>query len=183
MTCLDRAPERSHAPLPIRHTFIGPTSRKDFNMRSSVLAVSVCALLAVGSTGCDNENEEEFRAALSGANEVPPTGSAATGTATFEREDTRVQFKVEVNNLTAVTMAHIHSGAAGTNGPIRVNLFLGPTTGAVNGTLAEASFTATEVLGITYDALLAEMRAGNAYVNVHSVAFPTGEIRGQVQLD
>jgi hypothetical protein len=157
-------------------------NKGEFPMRRSFFAVSICLLLSLGSTGCDDEDQESFVATLSGANEVPPTGSAATGTATLERDGTQVAFTVTVNGLTAVTMAHIHSGATGVNGPIRVNLFLGPVTGTVNGELAKGTFSTTDVQTISFDALLAELRAGTAYVNVHTTAFPTGEIRGQVQL-
>jgi hypothetical protein len=153
-------------------------------MRRSTLAVSLCLVLALGFAGCDNdEDTEKFIAALTGASEVPPTGSTGTGSATFELDGTTVTFDLQVNGITGVTAAHIHSGAAGVNGPIRVNLFLGPTTGAQNGRLVQGSFTASDVQVLSFDAILAEMRAGTAYVNVHSVAFPTGEIRGQVQLD
>jgi hypothetical protein len=154
-------------------------------MRRSFLAVSTCLLLTLGLSGCDDEDEddqESFIATLSGANEVPPSGSTATGTATIERDGDEVDFTVTVNGLTAVTMAHIHSGAAGVNGPIRVNLFLGPTTGTVNGQLVSGTFTATDVQTISFDVLLNELRTGAAYVNVHTTAFPAGEIRGQTAL-
>jgi len=152
-------------------------------MRRSSLAVSLCFLLAFGFTGCGNdEDTEDFAVTLAGASEVPPTGSAASGSATFKRDGNTVKFDVQVSGITAVIMAHIHSGAAGANGPIRVNLFLGPTTGALNGRLVEGTFTTSDVMTLSFDALLAEMRAGTAYVNVHTTAFPTGEIRGQVQL-
>jgi hypothetical protein len=54
-----------------------------------------------------------------------------------------------------------------------------------NGTLAEGTFTAANLVGplagATLADLLAEMEAGNSYVNVHTLAFPPGEIRGQVR--
>jgi hypothetical protein len=152
-------------------------------MRRSALAGSLCLLLALGLAGCDDEADaEKFSATLSSANEVPSNPSTATGSATFEIEGTNVRFDLNVSGVTAVTMAHIHSGAAGANGPIRVNLFTGPTTGALTGTLASGTFTAADVQTITFDALLAELRAGTAYVNVHTTAQPAGEIRGQVAL-
>jgi hypothetical protein len=46
--------------------------------------------------------------------------------------------------------------------------------------LAEGTFTAADVSGISYADLLAAIRAGNAYVNVHTTLFPGGEIRGQL---
>lgn len=152
-------------------------------MRRSTLAASLCLLLALGLAACNDEDDaEEFTATLSGANEVPANASAATGSATFEVDGTNVRFQLNVSGINAVTMAHIHSGAAGVNGPIRVNLFTGPTTGSMTGTLASGNFTASDVQTITFDALLMEMRAGTAYVNVHTTALPAGEIRGQVRL-
>jgi hypothetical protein len=140
--------------------------------------------LALGLAGCnDDDNTESFSATLAASNEVPPTTSNGSGSATFTVDGTTVRYEVRANSLNAVTAAHIHSGVAGVNGPVRVTLFAGPTTGAQNGTLSQGTFTASDVSGITFDALLAEMRAGTAYVNVHTTTFPGGEIRSQVRLD
>jgi hypothetical protein len=148
--------------------------------RSSILAALVaCAVL---SGACDDSSDQtRFGASLSGANEVPQRPTSASGSASFVLDEDTVFFTVGVQGINQVTMAHIHSGAAGTNGPVRVDLFLGPTTGAVNGTLAESTFTAANVRGVTFEALLEEMRTGNAYVNVHTTQFPSGEVRGQLQ--
>jgi hypothetical protein len=152
-----------------------------------------CAALAVAlgltGVGCDDATEgvELFRATLSSANEVPPNPSAATGSAGFQVEGDVVSFSVEAHGISNVTGAHIHSGAAGVNGSIRAFLFPGgvafTTTPvpSVNGILMQGSFTSSQVTGITYAQLLSEMRAGTAYVNVHTTARPGGEIRGQVQ--
>jgi hypothetical protein len=68
-----------------------------------------------------------------------------------------------------VIAAHIHRGAAGTNGPIVVP-FVAPTTGMSQGCVSVA------------DALLNEIRSdpGGFYVNVLTTAHPGGEIRGQL---
>jgi hypothetical protein len=61
-----------------------------------------------------------------------------------------------------------------------------------NGVLAEGTITAANVIprpdspacpgGVAnFDDLIAKMRSGDAYVNVHTVAFPAGEIRGQLK--
>ena len=128
-----------------------------------------------------------FTADLSGKNPVPPNSSTATGQATFtlSSDATSMTFELTVDNLTDVTAAHIHMGAAGAEGPIVVPLFTGPAkTGAFTGVLAQGTLTAADfagdLQGKTMADLLALIEASNAYVNVHTKAFPGGEIRGQI---
>lgn len=52
----------------------------------------------------------------------------------------------------------------------------------VNGILVQGTLTAADARGISFEQLLDEMRAGNAYVNVHTTQYPAGEIRGQTRL-
>ena len=58
---------------------------------------------------------------------------------------------------------------------------VGPGATRFDGQFYEGSFEASDVTGITYDELLAGFRAGTVYGNVHTTAFPGGEMRGQVQ--
>jgi hypothetical protein len=160
-------------------------------MRASVKVAGALALVVgLAGVGCNDATDglEVFRADLSAANENPARNSAATGAAGFTFDGTTVRYSVEVDDLNRTFMGHIHSGNATTNGPVRVWLF--PVGGNAPGpevsvtdkrVLAEGSFTAANVTGISFDALIAEMRAGNCYVNFHSTTFPAGEIRGQVR--
>ena len=149
--------------------------------RAALLAVLLAA--ATGGISCNSDDEVTlFEATLGPENEVPPRQRGASGVSRMTFDGTTVTFIVVVANLNNVTLSHIHSGAAGTNGPVRVDFFLGPVTSIQQGTLAQGSFTAADVRGIEFGALLDEMRAGNAYVNVHSQQFPAGEIRGQTRL-
>lgn len=132
--------------------------------------------------GIKKVGEITYSAAMNGAQEVPPVTTDATGKATFTQRDSTVSFKIDLSSISGVIAAHIHSGPTGVNGPIRVFLFSG-TTGSVNGTLVQGSFTAADVTGITFDDLINEMRTGNAYVNVHTTTNSGGEVRGQIQLE
>jgi hypothetical protein len=154
-------------------------------MRRSAFIAPICLLLALLGPGCgDNDDQDTFSAApLAGSNEVPARTTAAAGTASFTAEGTTVRFSVELSSISGVTMAHVHSGAAGTNGPIRVALYTGPVTGSVSGRLVEGTFTDADVTGIGFNELLNEMRNGMAYVNVHTTAFPDGEVRAQVRIE
>jgi hypothetical protein len=121
----------------------------------------------------DNGNglkPNELTISMSGEQEVPPvaTGALGTGSMTLEPLSRNITGSVVLNGMTA-TVAHIHIGEVGVNGPIIVNLTeTSPGTWAVpaGSTLTEAQATA--------------FANGGLYVNAHNVANPNGEIRGQI---
>lgn len=106
---------------------------------------------------------------LSGAQEVPPNNSGAKGSGEIAvMPDGMVSGSITVSGMTP-TAAHIHDGASTVNGPVIIKLDRTANGFAVP---AGAKFT---------DEQLAKFKAGNTYVNVHSEAFPPGEIRGQLK--
>ena len=134
----------------------------------------------------------DFYAVLTGASEVPPVQTNASGEADLdvEIEDGQrvVDYDIFVNNIDRVTQAHIHQGNSSENGPIIVPLFNASTpTGPVTGQLAEGQFTSANFVGPLQggqlDDLIALMQNGTAYVNVHTEQNSDGEIRGTVQID
>lgn len=158
-------------------------------MQRRIGAVAVVAL-AAGIFGCSkaSDNSEIFVADLSGNNEVPAVGTAASGTCGLQVEGQRVLFSVETHNLSNVVGAHIHVGPSGVNGPIRVVFIPFPGSPAAllttpiaspGSVLTSGSFGPSEVAVLSYDQLLSEIRSGNAYCNIHTTAFRSGEIRGQ----
>jgi hypothetical protein len=160
-------------------------------MRQLTVVLALGVAVAAGGVGCDQPAEDAgiFVADLTGAGEVPPRSTGAVGKAGFYVDGNTVDYTIEVHGITSITGAHIHSGAAGSNGSIRIALYPGPgtnfaptATGAVDGVLISGSFDASQVTGISYDELLDQMRAGTAYTNVHTTQYPGGEIRGQVRL-
>ncbi len=150
--------------------------------RAALMAVLLAATLGV-SCGSD-ENLTFFDAALSPANEVPARTSDASGTARFTFDGTTVTFIVLASNLNNYTMGRSHSGAAGVNGSVRVFLLQvqNPARSITQGTIAEGSFTAANMVNYDFNTLIQEMRAGTAYVNFHTTLYPGGEIRGQTRL-
>jgi uncharacterized repeat protein (TIGR01451 family) len=109
-----------------------------------------------------------FVATLTGAQEVPPTNSSATGTATLllSPDETTARVSVSFSGLSsAQTDAHIHGPAAvGVSGPVLFPLPLGQVNDF------QISLTSNQVQ---------DLKNGLLYVNVHSSNFTTGEIRGQ----
>lgn len=133
-----------------------------------------------------------FTAALSGANEVPANDSDARGQAVFQlsQDGTEVSYRLIVANLQNVTMAHIHVGEAGVNGPVVAWLYpSGPPPqlieGRSSGVLATGVITEASLVGQLANeplsALVDRMRDATVYVNVHTSQYPPGEIRGQIQ--
>ena len=153
--------------------------------RFTHLAAGLCLMLGLAGIACDDNNGDRSTFAapsLSGANEVPPTGSTAVGSASFDVQGGTVTYTLELHGITNVTAAHIHLGAVAGNGPVAVNLFTGPTTGPVDGVLVQSTFSAADIQGgLSLESLLDQMRNNITYVNVHTTAFPDGEIRGQIQ--
>lgn len=116
---------------------------------------------------------ETFYAYLSGAQEVPAAATTATGYARVVLNESAgtISFTVVFNGLTSAQQAsHIHAPAAiGANAPVAINFgAVGGTSGTISGT---AAITPTQI---------AQLRAHQGYVNVHSLNFPGGEIRGQL---
>jgi len=129
-----------------------------------------------------------FVAHLSGGQEVPPAVTGGQGQAIFKLspDGLSLSYKLIVANIADVTQSHIHLAPAGVNGPVVAFLFgFVPGGVTVNGILAEGTITAANLVGPLagqpLSALLEEMNNGGAYVNVHTLSYPGGEIRGQIQ--
>lgn len=129
-----------------------------------------------------------FFARLTGREEVPPVRTDAFGLAQFRfnNDFTRLRFKLVVNDIEKLTVAHIHLGMRGENGPVVVFLF-GPVTrgisvdrGVVTGIITESDLVGP-LQGMSLLELAREMEAGNTYVNAHTENHPNGEIRGQIK--
>ncbi|MEJ2672831.1 MAG: CHRD domain-containing protein [Deltaproteobacteria bacterium] len=135
---------------------------------------------------------QSFTAQLSGAQEVPPVKSKATGQAEFHltQDGKALHYKITVTDLDNVTMAHIHLGKPGKNGPIAVWLYpvTGPPPalkpGKFTGILAKGAFTAKSLAGPLkgkpLKSLIEAMKNSRAYVNIHTTAHPEGELRGKI---
>lgn len=156
-----------------------------------IAAVLVTFLMLAGFARSVKAQPIGFGANLSGSNEVPAVATVAAGMADFQLspDGTSLSFTLSVSNLSDITQSHIHLAAAGVNGTVVVWLFPSapPATlipGMFSGLLAQGTITAVNLTGLLagqpLSALVDAINAGNAYVNVHSVAHPGGEIRGQI---
>ncbi len=140
-------------------------------------AVAVAGSCSDDSTGIP-AGLEIFTATLNGANEAPtPVTTTATGHATVTiLGDSLVSWEVIIDSpIDSIIAGHIHRRAADSvAGNVRID-FTPPPTGA--------GFTGTATIGSSApadpaDSIFDIIRAGRAYVNIHTKAHTGGEIRG-----
>lgn len=124
---------------------------------------------------------------LCGAQEVPAVATEGEGTFKYTlNSDGTLNYVLSAKNMNAnVTQAHIHRNICGANGPVVAFLF-GFVAGGVHvdGEFASGTLTDADLIGPLTGSTIADLcaliQAGNAYINVHTVNHPGGEIRGQL---
>jgi hypothetical protein len=135
-----------------------------FNLPVVILVASVLA----GGAGIASAGD--IKVNLSGDQEVPPVKTSASGNGTITVEDDKsIKGKITTSDIKGMG-AHIHEGAAGKNGPDIITLK--KTSDNEWSVPDDAKLTDAQ-----YDAF----KAGHLYVNVHSDAHKSGEIRGQLK--
>ena len=168
-------------------------------MRRLGLSIAVVALLTA-SVAALGQGFKRINELLTGYEETPAAISTTGNgqfTARISNDETHIDWELSYSDLQgAVQQSHIHFGAKGTTGGITVflctNLGNGPVgtqpcpapPATISGTITAADVTnLANERGISageFDELLAAIRAGVTYVNVHSTRWPGGEIRSQI---
>jgi CHRD domain len=137
-------------------------------LQSGLAALACAAVLVIASPSM--AAMMNFKASLSGKNEVPPNAVTATGsvTATYDSASKKLTWKGSYSGLSGpATAAHFHGPApAGKNAGVMVPI-------NPHGPSFEGSATLT-------DAQAGALMSGQLYVNIHSAANKAGEIRGQL---
>ncbi|NNF34195.1 MAG: CHRD domain-containing protein [Saprospiraceae bacterium] len=134
--------------------------------------IFTCLLLTISF--CISAQIYNLSGTLSGANEVPPNPSMGTGsiTGTYDQGTGMISIDVTYSGLTGLgTVSHIHGPApAGVNAGVIIPLNLVPGSNS-------GSYLTTVAFPVMQEAALL---AGNTYVNLHSDAYPGGELRSQI---
>lgn len=164
--------------------------------RSVVLAVAVLAAgLLVASLASATDGKKNLKAdELTGYQENPDVSSTGTGSfhATIDDDAQTITYELSYSAIEGgdALFAHIHFGKRAVNGGVSAFLCGGgdkpacpATDGTVSGVIDAADIIGPAGQGIeagSFDELVAAMRAGHTYVNVHSPRWPGGEIRAQI---
>lgn len=143
------------------------------SFRSSlIIATAVAALLVTGCGSMEKMGigKKSSTTELSGAQEVPAVSTKASGKSTIKvADDKTVSGSVTVDDMTP-TAAHIHQGTVGVSGPVII-----PLTKT-----SEKTFSVPSNTKLT-DTQYSAYKSGGLYVNVHSAAYPGGEVRAQMK--
>ena len=138
----------------------------------NLLKILTLTIFLTSIVSCTDDNKLNtdvvYKATLDGASEYTSNNSAAKGIATLTFNKATKTFKITVeHSVVSPTMGHIHRGAFKLNGPVVFPF-------------------STLVSPITYTSPIltaeqeADLDAGLYYVNLHTAAFPGGEIRGNL---
>ncbi len=150
-------------------------------LRFLLKAVAVVATAVAGSVSA--QAQTSFVSFLNGAQEVatPPvvTPAFGNGTVMMNAAQTQITINLRFEGLLAgVTVAHIHNGAVGVNGPVILDIF--PLID-----FSARTFTSGTIFSRILDVTPAQasvLLAGNGYFNIHTSRHPGGEIRGQINV-
>ena len=137
----------------------------------SLFASTLFAVAAAGfAVGTAHSEMISLSAELSGANEVPPNDSAASGMAeaTLDTETRMLSFSIEYEGLSGAAIgAHIH-GPVGASGNAGIMVPFSSTQSPIEGSAELSASQMSDVLD------------GLTYVNIHTQKHPGGELRGQL---
>ena len=168
--------------------------------RPRLLAILAgCTMVAAATTAADGDLF--FGAKLQGDNETPTISTSGNGTfkATANTLNGTIEYEVSYSDLQGtLTQAHIHIGQQHTAGGVVLFFCTNlappanvpapqpcpPSPATVKGVLTAADVIPVVGQGIgagEIDEIIANIKNGNAYANVHTNLFPAGEIRGQIQ--
>jgi len=178
-------------------------------MRAFGLAILAASLVATGLAAQKHSNVSHVSAALEGHHEVPAVlspNAEGTFTAVIDDDAQTIHYELTFTGLQSpVTQSHIHIAQPDVNGSIVVWFCqtagvpdpVNPATqqcpvngGTIVGTIVPSDIRAQATQGLPaalspsdkFDRVVAAIRSGNAYANVHTVQSPGGEIRGQIQV-
>ena len=126
-----------------------------------------------------------YASELRPANEVPANASTSFGSSlvTLDLINNTIAWEADGSGIATATLSHIHRGSSSVSGPVIINFALSPAAipgGRTNGSAAIAAQQNANFLPSDLVALGSASTAIGYYVNIHSSAFPGGEMRGQL---
>lgn len=167
-------------------------------MRKTLITAATAAVaLGIGSVAV--AGGFQYRTTATGEEEVPVRSTTAEAKLNLkvDRGGEQATYNLRITEpIVNLTMAHLHVGPVGSNGPVAVWLYpsappLQLIPGTTEGRVAKGSIEAASLCysptapycsngAGDWSAFVADLDAGRVYLNVHTSQFPGGEVRGQV---
>lgn len=141
-------------------------------MRKIMLSTVILALALLTFAHLAAAADMHAKATLTGTAEVPGPGDpdgGGTAQVTINPDKNEVCYDLTVTKIDEATMAHIHEGAVGKDGPVKVGLDT-PKGGSAKGCKSADASVVKDIMA----------NPANYYVNVHNAAYPKGAVRGQL---
>jgi hypothetical protein len=161
--------------------------KRRYTCMKTLKQILVVLFAAILTTSLALAASATFKAELIGKEVVPAVETKTTGEAGFKlsMDGKELTYWLTITDIEDVTAAHIHAGKMGIEGPPVAGLYAGPKKGMYSGDLAKGTITDKELFGPlagkTVSDLVTMIRNGEAYVNVHTIKHPGGEVRGQIK--
>jgi hypothetical protein len=153
---------------------VEPPGKREPAMRTSLILIAAFATIAAKPPFIQltSGGNDRFSANLTGKSEVPRGDRDGGGYASIRTKpgQNRICYDLSVHRVRGVTMAHVHRGRMGENGPPVLTLSA-PYAGQSSGCKKASSSLIRDI----------NRNPSRFYVNVHSMQFPNGAIRGQLR--
>ena len=160
------------------------------------VVIAVAALILAGLAIADS-GTRFFRASLDGYHETPlsiSTNGTGSFRATLNPTGDELTYELQYSGLEGgpLLFAHVHIGQTGTTGGVMFFLCGGGKPACPNGpATVTGTVNASDIIGPAgqgvaageFEEAIRAMRAGAAYANVHTMVYPSGEIRGQINAE
>lgn len=156
----------------------------------SMIVISLIFVVATDISHIYAQNWVKYKAKLVGVRVVPPVNTSAAGLADVNIGigNDWLWWKLNVTGITDPTMAHIHMGKKGLNGPIVADL-LNSSASFENTTermIITGNISADSLQGPmenkTFADIQSAIKAKTVYVDLHTKNHPDGELRGTVTI-
>ena len=159
------------------------------------VVIAVAALILAGLHAIADSGTRFFSASLDGYHETPlsiSTNGTGSFRATLNPTGDELTYELQYSGLEGgnTPFAHVHIGQTGTTGGVMFFLCGGGgkpacpnSPGTVTGTVNASNIIGPSGQGVAageFEEVVRAMRTGAAYANVHTMVYPSGEIRGQI---
>jgi len=150
-------------------------------------AISLILVVSTGSSQVYAQNQTKFKSKLGGDNVVPAVNTTASGRAVIFIGDDWLWWKLNVTGISEPTMAHIHMGENGVNGPVVADLLKSANfENSTERMIITGNISVADLQGAMGGKTIADLKSAinalQANIDLHTKNHPEGELRGTIRI-